>query len=286
MSIHNEPNGPGGDINTQLNVAKKSTAATSTIIRAVLNLMTNQKLLTRDKKTPEFDAAMKELVREIEVAVRTHMMNYGNAVAEKVKTEMPTGQGQPKRETGNRSKFLLRLMAGKFSHLFANKEGKSILPREAVMGFDDYLFKLLGEGLYEELNVEAQDLLSWFDTDDDVLIWNEISGNDRHKRFAYNILIRILLKFENFAWARKNFISIVNNITESKSGVYFEDQHFQLVFNALFSDIFKAMWDDDESVKLDFMFGGGTVGKIDQIREDFKAYKEKWTRRQRELDGL
>ena len=79
-------------------------------------------------------------------------------------------------------------------------------------------------------NIEAGELLSLFNTDDDGLIWKEISENDRHKRFAYNILIHILLKYEDFTWARKNFISIVNNVTERKSGFVFEDQHFQLLF--------------------------------------------------------
>ena len=44
------------------------------------------------------------------------------------------------------------------------------------------------------------------------------------------------------------------------------------------------MWDDDEMVKLDFMFGGGTADKIDSIREDFKTYKAAWQKRQAELD--
>jgi hypothetical protein len=137
----------------------------------------------------------------------------------------------------------------------------------------------LGEGLYAELNVEAQELLSNFHTDDDGEIWKEIGKNDRHKRFAYNILIRILLKFEDFEWAKRNFISILNNVTERKSGFLFEDQHFQLLFTALFSDLFKALWDDEESLKLDFMFGEGTADRIDNIRDTYKVYKEKLAER-------
>lgn len=274
----NKPNETGGS----LQVAQRSTAATKTIIRSVLDLMMSNSLLTKDKKTPKLDEDIKELVREIEVVIRTNLLNHGNEVAEKVRKEAlldaaqaggdVVGAPPPQKESGNRSKFLLRLIAGRFSHLFADPENP-VFPREVVMGFDNYLEKLLGDVLYSELNVEAQELLSQFATDDDGEIWKMISKNDRNKRFAYNILIRILLKFEDFDWAKRNFISILNNVTERKSGFLFEDTHFQLLFTALFSDLFRALWDDEESVKLDFMFGEGTAGRLDTIRDHFKAYK-------------
>lgn len=270
-----------------IQVAHRSTAATKTIIRSVLDLMMSNKLLTRDKKTPKLDEDIKELVREIEVVIRTNMLNHGNEVAEKVRAQAGSGAGPAKpvqagqpQESGNRSMFLLRLIAGRFSHLFADPENP-VFPREVVMGFDNYLIKLLGEVLYGELNIEAQELLSNFHTDDDGEIWKEIGKNDRHKRFAYNILIRILLKFEDFDWAKRNFISILNNVTERKSGFLFEDQHFQLLFTALFSDLFRALWDDEESIKLDFMFGEGTADRIDSIRDNFKVYKEQMAERDR-----
>lgn len=277
-----------------IQVAHRSTAATKTIIRSTLDLMMRNGLLTRDKKTDQLDEDIKELVREIEVVIRTNLLNHGNEVAEKVRSQMGSRPvpgaapgappksvqaGQPQ-ESGNRSKFLLRLIAGRFSHLFADPENP-VFPREVVMGFDNYLVKLLGGVLYGELNVEAQELLSYFNTDDDGEIWKEIGKNDRHKRFAYNILIRILLKFEDFEWAKRNFISILNNVTERKSGFLFEDQHFQLLFTALFSDLFKALWDDEASLKLDFMFGEGTADRIDGIRDNFKVYKEQIAERMR-----
>ncbi|MBL4615929.1 MAG: hypothetical protein JKY27_13810 [Magnetovibrio sp.] len=280
-----------------IQVAQRSTAATKTIIRSVLDLMMSNRLLTRDKRTPKLDEDIKELVREIEVVIRTNMLNHGNEVAEKVRSEMAAvvssagvnadktvivaaqlQQAPP--ESGNRSKFLLRLIAGRFSHLFSDPKNP-IFPREVVMGFDNYLGKLLGEVLYSELNVEAQELLSQFQTDDDGEIWKMIGESDRHKRFAYNILIRILMKFEDFEWAKRNFISILNNVTERNSGFLFEDKHFQLLFTALFSDLFRSLWDDEESIKLDFMFGDGTADRLDGIRDRFKLYKAEIAERER-----
>jgi len=275
-----------------LQVAHRSTSVTKAIIRSVIELMMSNALLTQDKKTPKFDEDIKELVREVEVVIRTNMLNFGREVAEQVRSQQTVSvsvpvstparetPGAPGLETGNRSMFLLRLIAGRFSHLFADPKNP-VFPREVVMGFDNYLMKLLGGILYEELNVEAQELLSNFHTDDDGEIWKEIAKSDRHKRFAYNILIRILLKFEDFDWAKRNFIAILNNVTERKSGFLFEDQHFQLLFTALFSDLFKALWDDEESLKLDFMFGEGTADRVDGIRDHFKAYKEDTAQRQK-----
>jgi len=286
IELEDKPN----DASATIQVAHRSTAATKTIIRSTLDLMLSNGLLTRDKKTDKLDEDIKELVREIEVVIRTNLLNHGNEVAEKIRNEMliaaasdPTPSTAPtpqQQESGNRSKFLLRLIAGRFSHLFADPENP-VFPREVVMGFDNYLDKLLGEVLYSELNVEAQELLSQFRTDDDGEIWKMIGQNDRHKRFAYNILIRILLKFEDFDWAKRNFISILNNVTERQSGFLFEDKHFQLLFTALFSDLFRSLWDDEESIKLDFMFGEGTADRLDGIRDNFKAYKEMVAERER-----
>lgn len=286
IELEDKPN----DASATIQVAHRSTAATKTIIRSTLDLMLSNGLLTRDKKTDKLDEDIKELVREIEVVIRTNLLNHGNEVAEKIRNEMliaaasnPTPSDTPtsqQQESGNRSKFLLRLIAGRFSHLFADPENP-VFPREVVMGFDNYLDKLLGEVLYSELNVEAQELLSQFRTDDDGEIWKMIGQNDRHKRFAYNILIRILLKFEDFDWAKRNFISILNNVTERQSGFLFEDKHFQLLFTALFSDLFRSLWDDEESIKLDFMFGEGTADRLDGIRDNFKAYKEMVAERER-----
>jgi len=287
------PNETGG----LLKVAHRSTAATKTIIRSVLDLMMSNGLLTRDKKTTKLDEDIKELVREIEVVIRTNLLNHGNEVAEKVRNDAliaaasgenasndvdveETQQQQP----GNRSKFLLRLIAGRFSHLFADPDNP-VFPREVVMGFDNYLAKLLGDVLYSELNIEAQELLSQFQTDDDGEIWKMIGQNDRHKRFAYNILIRILLKFEDFDWAKRNFVSILNNVTERQSGFLFQDTHFQVLFTALFSDLFRALWDDEESIKLDFMFGDGTADRLDGIRDTFKAYKVAIAQREQAEDA-
>ncbi|TCS63054.1 hypothetical protein [Varunaivibrio sulfuroxidans] len=254
-------------------VAKRSSATTKTLVRTFVDFMMSNNMLTKQIKTENFDRNITALVREIDVILRNGFEQHGFDVMADVRAAYEAKAGQKPKETGNRHKFLLRLIAGRFSHLFAAPKA-AIFPRNIVAGFDDYLQKLLGDMLYDELNQEAQLVLSNHATDDDQEIWKKIGETERDRRFAYNILIRILLRFSDFTWARKNFISIVNNVTERQSGFIFDEDHFCLMFNALFSDIFQIIWNDQQSLKLDFMFGNGTVDSIDRIRDEFRAYQK------------
>lgn len=249
---------------------RRSLSTTQTVVRGMLDFLMSNNLITKSPNTPEFNRDVEALIRETETLLRDSLNKHGAEVAQVIRAEQ--GRRRPPKEQGNRSKFLLRLIAGKFSHLF-NAPSGAIFPRNVVAGFDDYLIKLLGEILYEELNDESETLLANFHTDDDEEIWKEINETPQHKRFAYNILVRILLRFEDFSWARKNFISIVNNVTERQSGFIFDENHFCILYQALFSDIFSAVWNDEETLKLDFMFGDGTMDLIDRIRDEFRTYK-------------
>ncbi|MCK4939150.1 MAG: hypothetical protein KAR80_02580, partial [Rhodospirillaceae bacterium] len=70
MSNTNQQPGQGGG-DGSMNVSQRSTSATKAIIKSMLDLMMSHKLLTRENHTPELDAAVKELVREIETIIRT-----------------------------------------------------------------------------------------------------------------------------------------------------------------------------------------------------------------------
>ena len=84
---------PGnGEADGTMNVAQRSTSATKSIIKSMLDMMMSNKLLTRENHTPELDAAVKELVREIETVIRTNLLNFGNQVA-----EQPRHRHQPAR---------------------------------------------------------------------------------------------------------------------------------------------------------------------------------------------
>lgn len=253
-----------------VNTQRRSLATTQTVVRGMLDFLMTNNLITKSPNTPEFSRDVEALIRETETLLRDALDKHGAEVAQVIRAEK--GKRRPPKEQGNRSKFLLRLIAGKFAHLFNAPTG-AIFPRNIVAGFDDYLFKLLGETLYEELNDESETLLANFNTDDDAEIWREIGENPQHKRFSYNILVRILMRFEDFKWARKNFISIVNNVTERQSGFIFDENHFCILFSSLFSEIFQAAWSDEETLKLDFMFGDGTMALIDRIRDEFRTYK-------------
>ena len=95
--------------------------------------------------------------------------------------------------TGRRTKFVLRLLTARVSHLFRSGErAGQRLPWEFIHGFDAYLKKLLGSNLYLELNEESKDLLSVIDSDDDVTIWKKIYQDPKYRVFSLSILIRFL----------------------------------------------------------------------------------------------
>lgn len=171
-----------------------------------------------------------------------------------------------------RQKFLLRLVAGKFAKLFTGP-GVTYLPREIVAGFDSYLVRLLGISKYEELNEHAQELLDKIPSRDDSVIWKTIMENEGFKAFAFDILIKILLKFEEFEWAKKNFMSIVNNVTDRDAKFIFEDRHFKILFVTLFGEVFSALGDEEAMERIDEDFGPNTAYKIKEIHKRLKALK-------------
>ena len=188
--------------------------------------------------------------------------------------------GEPppeKKGSDKREKFLLRLLVGKFVHLIKGRPGEAPqLPRVVLMGFDEYLMKLLGPPLYEELNIDARSLLAQIVSDDDDYIWREIWKNELYGRFVLNILVRFLLKFTNFDRAKNTFQSILNDTISRmdqtvKKTFVFEDKHFKLLFLTLFADVF-ALWKEEKfRTKMDFLFGDGTAEKIGAI---YKTYSK------------
>ena len=165
--------------------------------------------------------------------------------------------------------FLLRLFISKISHLFDDDRGrKKVVPRQFVHGFDEYLRLLMGQNLYDQLNGEAKNLLEKIDSDDDALIWREIILIEEYRRFSFNILVRIIMKFRKFSENKRNFFIIVNKSFEKKVDK-FSERHFNIVFMTLFSDIFGLIEDAGELAKIDFMYGEGTGGIIIEIYNEF-----------------
>ena len=111
------------------------------------------------------------------------------------------------------------------------------MPHQFVHGFDEYLRLLMGENLYNQLNAEAKNLLDKIESDDDALIWREIILVEQYRRFSFNILIRIIMKFRNFSKNKRNFFITINKSFEKKVD-RFSEHHFNIVFMTLFSDIF------------------------------------------------
>lgn len=189
----------------------------------------------------------------------------------KVRGADPDFTGAPK--DPRRQRFLLRLVVSQVSSLFFG--AKPVYPRVVVSGLDAYLRKSLGDILYEDLNKEADNLLYRVNTNDDIELVQRINANPDWRRFADNIRIRVLMRFENFHQARKTFVAVIDNAVKEQGQGSFEDHHFPVLFDALFRDIFDALNSDETLMRLDYQFGDGTARKIHAIVEQFRKKSEK-----------
>lgn len=168
-----------------------------------------------------------------------------------------------KKEAGGvRKKFLLRLVSSKISHL-CNKP--SILPKSIFDALDAYMKKAFGDLVYDDLNIDAEHILSCIEGDGDEFIWREINNNPRWKRLAETILIRILLRFEQFQVGKRTFMIIINDVTMTKSKFTVTDAHFMVLFASMFSDLGDSLNDENQRIRLDFHFGDGVSKKIRSI---------------------
>lgn len=168
-----------------------------------------------------------------------------------------------------RQRFLLRLIAARISRLFVGDH--AVLPRTVVEGIDRYLKKALGDIVYTDLNREAGDLLTKIGTDDDRVIWERIYENADWRRFADTILIRILLRFDNFTAAKRVFMSVVGMAMANGSKFQMKDGHFHMLFKALFGEIAKSTTDEAKRILWDYQFGEDTSKRLSEIFKRAKA---------------
>lgn len=162
-----------------------------------------------------------------------------------------------------RSRFLLRLVVSRVTPLFSGKT--TTLPRSLIDGLDRYLNKAFGQVIYDELNAETNQMLHNLHVEDDEQMWNSIRKNPQWRRFADTIFIRILLRFENFALGKKTFMHIVDFTMQEQSRFNFTEEHFFMVFEALFSELWKDLQDADRRLRWDFAFGDGAAKRLDGI---------------------
>lgn len=166
----------------------------------------------------------------------------------------------PAAKDPRRQRFLLRLVAGRISHLFVGD--RAILPRTVVEGMDRYLRKALGDVIYSELNRESELLLEKVGSDDDRIVWERISETPDWRRFADTILIRILLKFENFQAAKRIFMSVVGMAMNEGGKFQIKDGHFHILFEALFGDMAGRADQESQRILWDYQFGDETGKRL------------------------
>jgi len=213
-------------------------------------LITTFQSMLPAEKAAVFDMIAAELERSIHDNCQICRITHQQATAE------------PPRDL-RRSRFLLRLVVSRVSHLFAGD--KAILPRSLIEGMDRYMKKAFGSVIYAELDAEADELLYRVNCDDDREMWEKIRTNPQWCRFVDTIFIRILFRFENFANGKKTFMAILEVTMQEVSRFTFTDDHFALVFEAMFSELWTELENEEQRIRWDFMFGDGTSKRLEAI---------------------
>ena len=162
-----------------------------------------------------------------------------------------------------RQRYLLRLVCAKFSRLFL--ASPNTLSRVVVDGIDAFLTKLFW-GVYEDLNREVRFIFEELSACEDKNLWNEIFIHRYRYHIAITVLMRMLLYFETFKRSKSAFITRVNS---AERLIQFNDQKFNVLFAALFSDLFVRLDDKGWAREIDVLFGDGTSRKVEKISQEF-----------------
>ena len=213
-------------------------------------LMTTFQAFLPEGKAEQFNLIAEELTRSVEDNCQTCRLIH-------------TKYGVKALRDPRRSRFLLRVVVGRVSSLFTGETAP--LPRSLIEGLDRYLKKAFGDMIYGELDAEADELVYRINCDDDEKMWEAIRSNPQWRRFVDTIFLRILFRFENFPAGKKTFMSIVDRTMQESSPFVFNEEHFLLVFEALFSDLWGELQKEEQRIRWDFMFGDGTSKKIETI---------------------
>lgn len=174
----------------------------------------------------------------------------------------------PSPNRGKRSKHLLRILVSCLSMHFPENGESTVLSRSIIAGLDDYLKKLLGEILYDSLNEAARGLLDRIPNTRDETFREELLADPEGSIFLRTILIRVLLRFENYQKGKEVFMTVIS-AKQEKEQRKLTGKDFRLTFYCLFEEIFGLLESERERLHLDFTFGLGTANAIEEIQKAF-----------------
>lgn len=157
------------------------------------------------------------------------------------------------------------MMCANFAHLFSEKS--DVFSRVIVDGIDAFLKQLLWD-VYEDINQGFAFIIKDLDKYGDKNAWKEIFNNRHKYNIAVVILFRTLLYFENMETSRKSFIARVNSIVGDRRFL-FDTNKFNVIFLALYSDLFDRIGDEGWSREIDVVLGDGTAKRVEKIRQEF-----------------
>jgi len=167
-----------------------------------------------------------------------------------------------------RQRFLLRLFCARFSYVFASYPGT--FSRIIVEGVDGFLRKIFW-GSYRDINQGIAFIFDDLKECSDEDLWKKIFQHRHRYQIAIVILIRTLLYFKNYETSSKNFISRVNSVV-GKENFLFDRKKFDLLFIALYSDLFQRFKNKSWAREMDLLFGEEMMQRVRSVHREFSEF--------------
>lgn len=163
-----------------------------------------------------------------------------------------------------RSRWFLRLLVARFVTAASGEHLPPRLPRTLIQGYEDFLVKVLGQRLYDDLNARAGSFLKDMPDCPDPELWQRIIASEDAREFVFFSLCRLMLRLNSYGHARQVYLTVMGTYTSGRR-MHFSRRNFDYVFRTLFDGVMRSVARADAEGKLDFHLGPGALERLHEV---------------------